>query len=439
METQHASPISYPGPRLSRRGGSRRWGWAALGSVVAHVLLLLSLAQRTRAGAADPPPAALTNLGAVPELAAEPVLIDVAMVDSVATQVPATLAEATPSLWDAAQADRDHDVALTEAPRVAADRLPSRPSPDRGQTGGQTPRLAWGHDLTALQARLSDGAQTAQPSHRMTAAQAASPQAIRRERMVGTGDAARTRTPARQPVAAQYVPVDQGSRKEGSGTTEGTPAGVSTAVDVPRVAEGVVPESGQGPLNAEQGKRTFDNERRGLAQDDRAMRLASSERQPGLADFSHPAVPAKVDSTGGQGPGLAPGAVARRAQGTAASEYGASAVQKLGPEVSERTQDRRYDRYIQEIVGRVNRERVFPKSLALRLEQGETILFFVLRTDGQIRDGVRVVKSSGFDEFDSEAVRSVLRAAPFPPMPDPATARPLPMSMRVGFDNPVVR
>ena len=52
------------------------------------------------------------------------------------------------------------------------------------------------------------------------------------------------------------------------------------------------------------------------------------------------------------------------------------------------------------------------------MEQGETIVYFVVGVEGRVSEGPRVVKSSGFDEFDSAAVRAVRRAAPFPPMPE---------------------
>ena len=81
----------------------------------------------------------------------------------------------------------------------------------------------------------------------------------------------------------------------------------------------------------------------------------------------------------------------------------------------------------------------FPKRLALRLEQGETVVRFVLEKDGRIRSGVHVMKSSGFDEFDSAAARAVERAAPFPPMPKTFSERPLTVSVRVAFENPLVR
>jgi TonB family protein len=49
------------------------------------------------------------------------------------------------------------------------------------------------------------------------------------------------------------------------------------------------------------------------------------------------------------------------------------------------------------------------------------------------------MKSSGFDEFDLEAARAVERAAPFPPLPPALAAHALPVSMRVAFENPLVR
>ena len=75
----------------------------------------------------------------------------------------------------------------------------------------------------------------------------------------------------------------------------------------------------------------------------------------------------------------------------------------------------------------------------MRLEQGETVVRFVVDVDGRIRSGVQVMKSSGFDEFDLEAARAVERAAPFPPLPPALAAHALPVSMRVAFENPLVR
>jgi TonB family protein len=76
----------------------------------------------------------------------------------------------------------------------------------------------------------------------------------------------------------------------------------------------------------------------------------------------------------------------------------------------------------------------FPKKLGLMLEQGETVVHFVVRADGRLAGAVTVIKSAGFDEFDAAAVSAVNRAAPFP-----ATGRALSVSMPIAFDNPLVR
>jgi TonB family protein len=262
---------------------------------------------------------------------------------------------------------------------------------------------------------------------------------VRREPTVGIGDAAATQVPARLPALAQHASPEEGVEPQSTGQQDGTQQGAVTEVETALVAETPVADRGQGPLDVERGTRMFDNDRRGPIRDDQSVRNASAAAHTGIADFSRAAATAPVDAPQGQGPGSAPGAVTRPSSGVAASEQGAVNPQKLGNEVSERTQDRHYDRYFQEISMLVSRQRIFPKSLALRLEQGETIVYFVVRTDGKLSDGVRLVKSSGFDEFDNEAIRAVLRAAPFPPMPNAATARPRPVSLRVLFDNPVVR
>jgi protein TonB len=194
-----------------------------------------------------------------------------------------------------------------------------------------------------------------------------------------------------------------------------------------------------GPLDADPGSRRFDVQAPGAAADDRTQRTASVEMHPGITDFSRPAVAARVESPSGRGPSDTPGAVARPTTGSAASELGAPFPGQESAVLDERTQDRRYQRYYQEISQRVAQVREFPKSLALRLLQGETIVQFVVGVDGRLREGPRVIKSSGFSEFDSAAIRAVKRAAPFPPMPDPARARPVPVSLRQIFDNPVIR
>jgi TonB family protein len=180
----------------------------------------------------------------------------------------------------------------------------------------------------------------------------------------------------------------------------------------------------------------FDVERRGRAADDRTRRAVSNESHPGITDFSHAGVTAAVDARDGRGPGDAPGAVSRPANGAAPAVYGARNPQELAAEAAQRARERVYDHYRQEIQRRVQNVLVFPKVLALRLEQGEAVVTFMVRPDGALGDGPRIVKSSGFEEFDAEAVKAVLRAAPFPRR---AETTGMSLSMPVTFENPLVR
>jgi protein TonB len=367
--------------------------------------------------------------------------IEVATPEQAAT---AALIDDAPALdrpLDAPAGERDNPVDRTRAPAEGDGREHAAPAPDRGFAGGAPLAHAYRLDTSVLHAQLTDGATENQPSRLRTAHHRSSPQAIRSEPRVGIGDSARTVSPTRAPVSVAQTeagtPANDGE-PAGPGASEASAPAQPTPSTAP-LAEKETPAHAVGPLYAEAGARRFDVQRPGAAADEQSQRTASTEMHPGITDFSHPSTPAPVAAPTGRGPSDAPGAVARRSAGTAPAELGAPSPQEESSVIDERTQDRRYQRYYQEISQRVARVREFPKSLALRLEQGETIVQFVVGVDGQLRDGPRVVKSSGFSEFDSAAIRAVKRAAPFPPMPDPSKARPVPVSLRQIFDNPVIR
>ncbi len=420
---------SGPGTRV------RRFGFLA--SAVGHVCVLLGLfafgrrPPETAEEAVEPGPEmiAVTPIEMPPDLEGPP------LADPPRADDPVLPYERP---WDAPAGERDNPVAVTVAPAVADGQLPLVPAPDQGEVGGRTIQ-AFRRDRSELHARLSDGADEPQPARMRTSRRAASLQAIRREPVVGLGDSARSLVPKRVPT-----PTSAGRALPAIGSEPGStaPREVASRADPPTtaaVAAAAVEVHTVGPLDAEMGRRSFDNERPGTPADNQALREASNELHPGRTDFSRPVAFTSATGTSGAGPGAAPGAVSHPSPGTAPQALGARAPGAIGPDVSERMIERRYQHYLLEIQQRVNRIREFPKALALRLEQGETIVRFVVGVDGRLGDGPYVVKSSGFDEFDGAALRAVRRAAPFPPMPDPATARPQAFSLRVMFDNPVVR
>jgi TonB family protein len=376
------------------------------------------------------------------ELALAPVATSVEVTDIEVTELPP--ADAPPPLvrpWDAPAGERDNPVARTRAPADGDSRDREAPAPDNGLGGGAPPDHAFRLDRSTLRSRLTDGAAEAQPARLRISRRRASPQAIRREPTVGIGDSVRTLAPSRAPISLANALADPALGGEPAGAA--LAAAPSTLSDAPPLVARVDPDPNAahavGPLDAEAGQRTFDTQQSGRAADNRTQRTASAELHPGITDFSRAAAPRPIALAEGRGPSQSPGAVSRPVAGTAPAELGARNPRELGSEVDERTLDRRYQRYNQEIGQRVQRIREFPRSLAIRLLEGETIVTFVVDVNGRLGDGPRVIKSSGFEEFDAAAIRAVRRAAPFPPMPDPARARPLSVSLRVIFDNPVVR
>jgi TonB family protein len=371
-----------------------------------------------------------------------PIALPVEVTDVEVAELPPT--DTPPPLvrpWEALPGERDNPIARTRAPADGDGRDRQTPAPDSGLRGGAPLDHAFRLDRSTLRSRLTDGAAEAQPARLRISRRRASPQAIRREPTVGVGDSVRTLVPSRAAISPANPAADPALGGDPAGAAlAGPPAALSSAAPlVARVDPDPNAAHALGPLDAEAGQRAFDTQQPGRASDNRTQRTASAELHPGITDFSRAAAPQPIALAEGRGPAQSPGAVSRPAAGTAAAVFGARNPRELGGAIDERTLDRRYDRYIEEIRQRVRRIREFPRSLAVRLLEGETIVVFVVDVNGRLGDGPRVIKSSGFEEFDAAAVRAVRRAAPFPPMPDATTARPLSVSLRVIFDNPVVR
>jgi protein TonB len=71
------------------------------------------------------------------------------------------------------------------------------------------------------------------------------------------------------------------------------------------------------------------------------------------------------------------------------------------------------------------------------MEQGDVLVGFVIRKDGQVRD-VRVLKGSGFPSFDKNVLNAIKKAAPFPPLPETLGSE---LCVTAPFDgsNPAIR
>jgi TonB family protein len=411
------------------------WRAAAL-SLAVHAVLLLALSLRV--GRVTLPDADVVSLAIPVEVAAvagasgpEPMQAASVEVDvtSVPPEPPAPEPVIVPELPDLPPADQEKLVEHQTAPQAGTTAAPGAAAPDRGAEVGRRVPVAFRRDSSTLHARQGDGAEVYQISREQTGRRSSSPQPIRQEPLVGARDSAATRQP--RPPAVEATPPPT-APPEAAGALD--PAVTVAPDQLPPADPGADPARGDGPLDTEKGTRRFDVAIEGPARDNLAARAASNEAHPGRMELSSPSAAGPVNGASGRGPGDAPGVVSRPTSGSAPAIYGGPASLERGDQLAMSTAEREYNRYQAEIRRRVASMLRFPKHLALMLEQGETVVHFVVRADGRLAGSVQVVKSAGFDEFDAEAVRAVTRAAPFPRM-----SRTMGFSMPIAFDNPVVR
>ena len=429
------------GSSTHRARARRGWSWtgAILASCAGHALALVVVAGSARpfhpvmAGAVSPQAATVFE---------EEAFIDLAALDSV--RAPAPFLDDQPVLpeqvVDAPAGDQANLLPTAKSPPRAGGLDRRRPAPDSGPGRGRTiEETAWRADSSQLHERLTDGAERYQPSHARTATAASSPQAVTRQPVVGVADSARsTRVPGAPRPAAFGVlePADPG---QGSETVVGAP---TFAPPRPASDKSGAPalSAAMGPLDSERGAASFDVPLRGAPRDEQGVRAASAEAHPSLMDLSHAASPGS--SAEGHGPSATPGATPRPTLGLAPAPPGQGGVAD-GPDEATSARERVYARYEQELRARVNRylAQVWPRALAIRLQQGEAMVSLVVQPDGRLAGPARVMKSAGFAEFDQAALEAVRLATPFPPLPRPggfpASARPF--SLRVIFSNPVIR
>ncbi|HEX7599273.1 MAG TPA: TonB family protein, partial [Polyangia bacterium] len=325
---------------------------------------------------------------------------------------------------DHAAADRGQPLGRSLAPRIAIAAETRAPAADGGKGPGRALDPAFRRDTSSLHARLTDGSSRYQPEHERTSRTASSPDAIRKEKRIGIGDSSRTRH--------QAVPQAQSASTQASAEGEDDTRG-GQSVEAPQRIDGRDSVRGEGAIDAEPGDRSFDNPELGPARDSRWVRAASDEKHPSLMDLSAVSAPGPSEGKAGRGPGEQPGVLDRAASGTAPTLAGDDAL-AIGRDSSRSAAELVRSRYEMEIRRRIARALRFPKRLALMLEQGESIVTFTVGPDGRVLGRIQLQKSAGFEEFDAEAMAAVARAAPFP-----ATGRTQAVSMRVPFENPVVR
>ncbi len=75
------------------------------------------------------------------------------------------------------------------------------------------------------------------------------------------------------------------------------------------------------------------------------------------------------------------------------------------------------------------------------MDQGTSVFQVVVRRDGTLVGGARLLRSSGFPDLDAAAARAITAAVPFSPIPaDLAPGRAtLPVTFSIQFSNPMAR
>jgi len=366
-------------------------------------------------------------------------LVDLASVDDVGlAPAPPTLPAERPVQPAAPSTAPAQDTAVSGAALARNHgELPGHraPRPDTGTEEGKKHPPAMRPDRSTLHERLSDGAAVDQLAHSATASSATTPQALRREPLPGEGDSVATHHPLGAPPSAWLaVPAADEPGSAPMHDRRGPPRSEESAGEPTAVQDRLRP-AGEGPLDAERGPRTFDVDHGGPARDVESRRAASTDVRPGRLDLMLASAPGP--GLAGRGAGTSPGESASPSLGTAEARQGGRSAGGLSE--GDAARERQYLRYHQEIARRVAQALVFPRRLALHLEQGETIVRFAVLPSGHLAGPVELQKSSGFEEFDQAARRAVEMGAPFPPLPPALRAQALPVSLRVPFENPMVR
>jgi TonB family protein len=224
-------------------------------------------------------------------------------------------------------------------------------------------------------------------------------------------------------------------------------AGERAQADSPRTPRGIARGKGQSAQLAAKVEFARPNVDRGPAatpaeandakvRDNHDAELLAALLQRSIVDASAQRAQQRGDGIGGasDGPGLSWEGEGRgaRARPYLPGPGNASALD---------TADKRYVRWFVEQKERVQNELVFPTPRALAKDQGVSIYRVVVRRDGGLSAGPRLVRSSGFRDFDEAAVVAIKRALPFSPLPEQLLPEEtdLPLLIPVAFSNPMVQ
>lgn len=170
--------------------------------------------------------------------------------------------------------------------------------------------------------------------------------------------------------------------------------------------------------------------------DDTDAELLAAQLVQSVVDASRRRGAEEGPGRGGIGGGGSAGSGGGAQEGGRASAHGPG----RGRHAALDTSDARYRRWYLEQRRRVEGLLEFPRERALARDQGTTVFRLHVRRDGTLARQPRRLRSTGYADFDAEARRAILAAAPFAPLPDDLVpGQPtLRLDMTVFFSNPMV-
>jgi TonB family protein len=209
------------------------------------------------------------------------------------------------------------------------------------------------------------------------------------------------------------------------------------AVDSATPRSGAIVTGAARPWNPE-GDPAIEAPRHGPTQDNVDSAQASNETHPVPFELSRPSAGGRGgEGVAGPTPGLGNSAHSpRRGRGQGGTPHAVA----LDPDGGLSTHARQQDAYFRKLYRKLRDSLTFPPNLAAALEQGSVVVTFTLREDGSV-DNVRVVRGSGFAEFDQAAMLAVEKAAPFDRMPAATFGgrRSVEVTAPIRFANPLIR
>jgi TonB family protein len=406
-------------------------------SLLAHLaaLMWLDVHLQWEAPAADAPLDLAVIPASAPGAAPPDPLAGVVLIDE---DLLGPLLAASPGPADQAGFQLAHPL-----PSASVDLPGTRAAGRGGGAAGGLPSFTGRRDRDQLRSQIWNGLQRYQVPHQRNADKSSTPEAL--ARLPKTGFDARQ---SRATRARDGAPAAQ----RGQAGADGTGGRVAEAdqdwrdsdprLDTGPTAHHAARQDGSTspgevrPL-VDRGAAAVETERiAAVARDDASASAASSELDPMPLELTAASAGGRDSGVRGEraGQGAVPGAP-RADSGTAATRA------DLAPgSGTPALRAQRQDPYFRRMYERLDSIVVYPPKRALALDQGEVIVAFTLFANGSIGD-IRVLKSSGFDEFDDELTRAIRVAAPFGPVPLSLRGR----SDRVGvtapykFSSPLIR